>query len=180
MLGGRDGGGGDVSGRGGPRSVGGVGGAPGGEQQADSGTWLAVQLARVVAVMVLLVGLMLLLLMPLLIADQRGGGYCESGDHPGDCESQVGYVAAGLAVTALGTWVLVAARALRRGRRWGPPAMVVTHGLLTTGLVVGGIASAMSADHAAAGDFVPLGLLVAGTATVTVLSARSAPAPAPG
>jgi hypothetical protein len=152
-----------------------VGGPPGEEQQVDGGTWLAVQLARIVAVLVVLMGVTSMFLMPILIADQRDGGYCESGDHPGDCESEGGYVFAGLGLAALGTWELAAARALRRGRRWGPPAMVVTHGLLTVGLAVGGIGSAVSAEHAVPADYLPLGLLVATTATVTVLSTRARP-----
>lgn len=81
--------------------------------------------ARVVGALALVISVLLTLIVFLFTlvalagaADSRDGGYCESIDHPGKCESEGLLALAGLGLTSLGLWGTAAGGGLLRGRRW--------------------------------------------------------------
>jgi hypothetical protein len=75
-------------------------------------------LALIVSVLLTLIVFGLTLLSLAIAADSRQGGYCESIDHPGRCESEGLIALAGFGLTALGVWGAVAGAGLLRGRAW--------------------------------------------------------------
>jgi hypothetical protein len=104
-------------------------------------------------------------------ADDRANGYCESIDHPGQCESEGLLGLAGFGLTGLGLGGVAAGVGMLQGRRWARrSAMVVfaAWALLTTAAFV---ATAVSDDglplHGVLAWLVITGLLV----TIVVLAA---------
>ena len=66
-------------------------------------------------------------LLAIALADEaRGGGYCESIDHPGKCESEALDALVGFSLTGLGIWGVAAGVGLLLGRSWARrSAMIV-------------------------------------------------------
>ena len=98
--------------------------------------------------MVVVAGGLVVVLPPLARMGQEG--YCENIDHPGPCASAWDLAGPGLAFLAVGVWGLVAGRALRQGRPWGRPVVIVTFSLLALASFVGLVGATQSEDPGAA------------------------------
>jgi hypothetical protein len=75
-------------------------------------------LALISSVLLTLIVFGFTLLAIAVAADSRRGGYCESIDHPGKCESEALDALAGFSLTGLGLWGAAAGVGLLRGRSW--------------------------------------------------------------
>jgi hypothetical protein len=130
---------------------------------------------------VLALGLFTLVVMPPLILATEDG-YCENIDHPGPCASAVDLFAPGLVVTAAGVVHVASVRALRRGRRWGRPAVLAIFGLWSAGLLVGlGVAvTGHGADEAEPSQLLGLLAWLAYPVAVVVLVGRPGASSPPG
>jgi hypothetical protein len=80
------------------------------------------------SVVVIVLGTLFAVALPLAVAGDNGE-YCESVDHPGPCSSPVPFALPGIGMVAIGVWSVVASVALRRGRAWARPAIIVTFSL---------------------------------------------------
>lgn len=140
------------------------------------GTRVAVYLSRAWWALVVVYGVLIGVVGPLLIAEQRDSGYCESIDHPGDCGSAGAAFGIGLLMVGVGAAGLFAAAALRAGRPWGRWATAGAFGLWA--LVAAALAVQMvvrsddgGLDSDVVGPLIGMGLAL----TVVVLALRSGP-----
>jgi hypothetical protein len=91
------------------------------------------------SVLLTLIVFLFTLLALAIAADSRRGGYCESIDHPGECESEGLLALVGFSLTALGVWGVAAGAGMLRGRAWARRSAIVVMSawaLLITALFV--------------------------------------------
>jgi hypothetical protein len=99
-------------------------------------------LALISSVVLTLIVVGFTLLSLAIAAQNRDGGYCETIDHPGECESEGLTAVVGFGLTSLGLWGAAAGGGLLLGRRWAPRSamlvfsawalLVTAAGVLTT------------------------------------------------
>jgi hypothetical protein len=112
-------------------------------------------------------------------ADARNGGYCESIDHPGKCESEGLLALAGFSLTGLGLWGVAAGSGLLLGRWWARRSAVFVTSAWTL------LAMALFAVTAVDNGGLPLGgvlawLLLVGLFVTIVVLALELPRQRPG